>query len=72
MVEQIPKIKPPKAEGPVSNTPHAFQMSVNMSPHDIGLLRTIPQTLAEGVQYPIIARRNGVVVIRRLTRYTVP
>lgn len=59
ITEQIPKIKPPQATGSDTDTPHAFQMTIPMSPVSLSLRLALRQALAEHIQYPMMAERYG-------------
>ncbi|MDE2139689.1 MAG: TonB C-terminal domain-containing protein [Gammaproteobacteria bacterium] len=59
ITEQIAKIKPPQAAGSDTDTPHAFQMTIPMSPVSPSLRLALRQALAEHIQYPIMAERYG-------------
>ncbi|HKV98094.1 MAG TPA: TonB C-terminal domain-containing protein [Gammaproteobacteria bacterium] len=59
ITEQIPKIKPPQAAGLNADTPHAFQMTITMSPYVASLRLALRQALAAHIRYPILAERNG-------------
>lgn len=59
IIAQIPKIKPPSAAGSDTDTPHAFQMIIPMSPISSSLRLALSQALAEHIQYPIMAERYG-------------
>lgn len=59
ITEQIAKIKPPQAAGSDTDTPHAFQMTIPMSPVSPSLRLALRQALAEHIHYPIMAERYG-------------
>lgn len=62
IIEQIPEIKPPVAEGLDLTTPRGFQMNINLYPADIEMFRTIQRTLQEHIQYPFGGGSGGTVV----------
>lgn len=59
ITEQISKIHPPQAVGSDTDTPHAFQMTIPMSPISSSLRLALSQALAGHIQYPIMAERYG-------------